>query len=64
MFHFAMVPLSVLDLATVASGSTPAQALSETVKMASEVERLGYHRLWVAEHHGHACGGQFPHPPS
>jgi luciferase family oxidoreductase group 1 len=46
-----MVPLSVLDLATVASGSTPAQALRETVKMASEVERLGYHRLWVAEHH-------------
>jgi luciferase family oxidoreductase group 1 len=47
-----MVPLSVLDLATVASGSTPAQALSETVKMAPEVERLGYRRLWVAEHHG------------
>jgi luciferase family oxidoreductase group 1 len=46
-----MVPLSVLDLATVASGSTSAQALSETVKMASEVERLGYRRLWVAEHH-------------
>jgi luciferase family oxidoreductase group 1 len=47
-----MVPLSVLDLATVATGSTPAQALSETVEIASEVERLGYHRLWVAEHHG------------
>src|SRR5271155_6208862 len=47
-----MVPLSVLDLATVASGSTPAQALRETVEVASEVERLGYHRLWVAEHHG------------
>jgi luciferase family oxidoreductase group 1 len=47
-----MVPLSVLDLATVASGSTPAQALRETVDGASEVERLGYHRLWVAEHHG------------
>jgi luciferase family oxidoreductase group 1 len=47
-----MVPLSVLDLATVATGSTPAQALSETVQLAPEVERLGYHRLWVAEHHG------------
>jgi luciferase family oxidoreductase group 1 len=47
-----MVPLSVLDLATVATGSTPAQALSETVEIAPEVERLGYHRLWVAEHHG------------
>ncbi len=36
----------------MASGSSPAQALGETVNMASEVERLGYRRLWVAEHHG------------
>jgi luciferase family oxidoreductase group 1 len=47
-----VVPLSVLDLATVATGSTAAQALRETVRLASDVERLGYHRLWVAEHHG------------
>lgn len=47
-----MVPLSVLDLATVATGSTPARALAETTKLAGEAERLGYHRLWVAEHHG------------
>jgi luciferase family oxidoreductase group 1 len=47
-----MVPLSVLDLATVASGSTPAQALAETTKMATQVESLGFSRLWVAEHHG------------
>jgi luciferase family oxidoreductase group 1 len=44
--------LSVLDLATVAAGSSPAQALRETIAVAPEVERLGYHRLWVAEHHG------------
>lgn len=47
-----MVPLSVLDLATVATGSTPAQALRETTDMSSVVEHLGYKRLWVAEHHG------------
>jgi luciferase family oxidoreductase group 1 len=47
-----VTPLSVLDLATVATGSTPAQALRETVQVAAEVERLGYYRLWVAEHHG------------
>jgi luciferase family oxidoreductase group 1 len=47
-----MIPLSVLDLATVATGSNPAQALAETTQMARDVERLGYARLWVAEHHG------------
>jgi luciferase family oxidoreductase group 1 len=47
-----MVPLSVLDLATVASGSSPRQALAETTRLAVAVEDLGYQRLWVAEHHG------------
>lgn len=47
-----MIPLSVLDLATVATGSNPAKALRETTDMSIVVERLGYHRLWVAEHHG------------
>ena len=46
-----MIPLSILDLATVASGSTPANALTETVEMARTAERLGFNRLWVAEHH-------------
>jgi luciferase family oxidoreductase group 1 len=46
-----MIPLSVLDLATVASGSSPAQALRETTLLAVEAERLGYQRFWVAEHH-------------
>lgn len=47
-----MIPLSVLDLATVATGSTPRQALAESTAQAGVVEGLGYHRLWVAEHHG------------
>jgi luciferase family oxidoreductase group 1 len=47
-----VIPLSVLDLATVATGSTPAQALAETTQTAIAAERLGYKRLWVAEHHG------------
>jgi luciferase family oxidoreductase group 1 len=50
-----MIPLSVLDLATVASGSSPAQALRETTMLAVESERLGYHRFWVAEHHAIAA---------
>ncbi len=47
-----MTVLSVLDLATVAQGTTAADALADTTRVAVEVERLGYHRLWVAEHHG------------
>ncbi|HEY8059136.1 MAG TPA: LLM class flavin-dependent oxidoreductase, partial [Acidimicrobiales bacterium] len=43
--------LSVLDLAPVAQGSTPADALAAALRLAREVERLGYHRYWVAEHH-------------
>ena len=48
----APVPLSVLDLATVVEGSTPAQALADSTELAGRVEQLGYRRLWVAEHHG------------
>jgi luciferase family oxidoreductase group 1 len=44
--------LSVLDLATVAKGATAADALADTARLARIVEALGYHRIWVAEHHG------------
>jgi luciferase family oxidoreductase group 1 len=43
--------LSVLDLAPVAQGSTPAQALQHSVELAQLAERRGYERVWVAEHH-------------
>ncbi|AOS62642.1 luciferase family oxidoreductase, group 1 [Actinoalloteichus hymeniacidonis] len=45
------VPLSVLDLAPVVSGSTATEALRHTLDLARLAERLGYHRYWVAEHH-------------
>jgi luciferase family oxidoreductase group 1 len=48
----SMTALSILDLATVVSGGTPSQALEETTLMAQSAERLGFERLWVAEHHG------------
>ncbi len=47
-----MIPLSVLDLATVTTGSSAAQAFAETTETAIRAEQLGFHRLWVAEHHG------------
>ncbi|HEX2224960.1 MAG TPA: LLM class flavin-dependent oxidoreductase [Thermoanaerobaculia bacterium] len=45
------LPLSVLDLAPVGSGSTPSQALRRTVDLARLADRLGYTRYWFAEHH-------------
>jgi luciferase family oxidoreductase group 1 len=46
------VPLSVLDLAPVPSGSTPADAFRNMRELARHAERLGYARYWLAEHHG------------
>ncbi|KXK58846.1 alkanal monooxygenase [Micromonospora rosaria] len=45
------VPLSVLDLAPVAAGTTVGAALRHTTELARRTEELGYHRFWVAEHH-------------
>jgi luciferase family oxidoreductase group 1 len=45
------VPLSVLDLAPVATGSSVSQALQASIALAIQVEALGYQRFWVAEHH-------------
>jgi luciferase family oxidoreductase group 1 len=45
------VPISILDLAPVGRGSTPADALRNSTELVREAERLGYHRHWVAEHH-------------
>jgi luciferase family oxidoreductase group 1 len=45
------VPLSVLDLAPVAAGTTAGQALRHTTALARRTEELGYRRFWVAEHH-------------
>ncbi|MDP9391461.1 MAG: LLM class flavin-dependent oxidoreductase [Actinomycetota bacterium] len=44
-------PLSVLELATVGTGQSSADALAFTARVAQAADRLGYTRLWVAEHH-------------
>src|SRR3954468_16466547 len=45
------IPLSVLDLSTVSSGTTSADALANTTLLAQRAEAFGYTRFWVAEHH-------------
>jgi len=66
-----MIPFSVLDLAPVVKGSTPAEAFRNTLDLALHAEALGFHRYWLAEHHnmpgiassatavviGHVAGG-------
>src|SRR6187200_3065486 len=63
--------ISILDLAFVAEGSTPADALRNSLDLARHAERWGYNRYWLAEHHnmvgiasaatsvviGHVAGG-------
>src|SRR5579875_864399 len=44
--------LSVLDQSPIAEGSTGADALRNTIDLAQLADELGYHRYWVAEHHG------------
>jgi luciferase family oxidoreductase group 1 len=44
--------LSVLDQSPIAQGSSGAQALRNTIDLAQLCDELGYHRYWVAEHHG------------
>ena len=46
-----MIRLSVLDLAPVCEGSTPAAAFDNMLDLARHAESWGYHRYWLAEHH-------------
>ncbi|MEV0996632.1 LLM class flavin-dependent oxidoreductase [Nonomuraea sp. NPDC050202] len=48
----AGVRLSALDTSPIVHGSTPRQALRNTVDLAMLADALGYHRYWVPEHHG------------
>ena len=47
-------PLSILDLAPIVEGSTPAAALRNSLDLAQHAERWGYRRFWLAEHHNAA----------
>ncbi|MBC7928720.1 MAG: LLM class flavin-dependent oxidoreductase [Bryobacteraceae bacterium] len=71
MESFSAKAFSVLDLAPVALGGTLAGAFRNTLELARQVERMGFRRFWLAEHHnmpgigsaatsvliGHVAGG-------
>src|SRR3954454_17626343 len=46
-----MPPISVLDLAPIPQGATPAEALRRTLDLAQRAEQWGFHRYWLAEQH-------------
>jgi luciferase family oxidoreductase group 1 len=54
------VRLSVLDQTPVPEGVERPQALQNTLDLARLADRLGYHRYWLAEHHGLALAGPAP----
>jgi luciferase family oxidoreductase group 1 len=45
------LPLSILDLAPIAPGSTARESFAASVALAQAAEKSGYRRVWYAEHH-------------
>src|SRR5690625_215712 len=53
--------LSVVDIGTIQPGTSETEALAESLRFAQRVEKLGFHRIWFADHHGSAMGASH-HP--
>lgn len=51
MKRLADVKISTLDLVPVRHDKGPAESLRNSLNLAQHVEKLGYNRFWVAEHH-------------
>lgn len=45
------IPVSILDLALILEGKTPADSFRSSLDLAQKAETLGYTRYWLAEHH-------------
>ncbi len=45
------IPISVLDLATIPQGKTPEDTFKYSLEVAQHVEKFGYTRYWLSEHH-------------
>jgi hypothetical protein len=54
-----MIPLSVLDLSVVTTGTKPAAALRNSIDLARRVDGLGYVRYWLCAPKARiTCGGR------
>nr|WSW41917.1 LLM class flavin-dependent oxidoreductase [Streptomyces sp. NBC_01001] len=54
------IPLSALEVAMVQTDTRAVDTLRDTAAFAQGLERLGYHRIWYAEHHHSPAIGAFP----
>ncbi|MFJ8247021.1 LLM class flavin-dependent oxidoreductase [Peribacillus asahii] len=45
------IKFSILDLAQITVGGSPAESFQHSVDLAQHAEKWGYHRYWLAEHH-------------
>lgn len=52
---FKNLHISILDLAPVVEGGTPADSFRNSVDLAQHAEQWGYNRYWLAEHHSMAA---------
>ncbi|OYX82870.1 MAG: luciferase family oxidoreductase, partial [Flavobacteriales bacterium 32-34-25] len=47
----SQIKISVLDLAIVKDGGNAADTFKNSLDLAQKVEKWGYNRFWLAEHH-------------
>lgn len=47
-----MTTFSILDLSIITQGGSPALSFQRSLDLAQHAEKWGYHRFWLAEHHG------------
>lgn len=48
---FSEIPVSILDLAVITEGGSPALSFQRSLDLAQKAEEQNYHRFWMAEHH-------------
>ncbi|MDF9795415.1 luciferase family oxidoreductase group 1 [Catalinimonas alkaloidigena] len=49
--HHKNIPYSILELASVGAGFSPAEVFRNSLDLAQKAEAMGYTRFWLAEHH-------------
>lgn len=55
------IPVSVLDLAAILEGKTPADTFKNSADLAQHAELWGFKRYWLAEHHSMESIASSPH---